>query len=306
MGDPKRLRKKYSTPMHPWSKETIEEERKLVQEYGLKRKREIFILDSFLKKYRNIAKRLIANKTAQGEKEKQQVLGKLQRLGLLSSEAKLDDILNLQLVDILERRIQSQVFRKGFARSMRQARQFITHGHVKCGNKSITSPSYLLTKEEENTLTFLEKSALSDDDHPERVSIAKEVKEEVEKVKGKEINIEAGKVKAEEKPVAKKERVAEKEAKKEETAKPTKEEKKEEKAEKKAKEEPAKEEKVGAPVKEPKAEEIKEQEDQVKGEELEGETPKEQIKEEKEFIKEEKEEVAEEKKAEEAPKEEEK
>ena len=83
MGDPKKFRKKYQTPAHPWIKADIEENKLLTREYGLRTKKEILIAHSFLKKYKNIAKRLIAQDTDQGRKEQEQVLDKLQRLGLL-------------------------------------------------------------------------------------------------------------------------------------------------------------------------------------------------------------------------------
>ena len=42
MGDPKRLRKKYETPSHPWEEERIKRETELMKKYGLKNKREIW------------------------------------------------------------------------------------------------------------------------------------------------------------------------------------------------------------------------------------------------------------------------
>ena len=118
MGDPKKAKKRYFTPAHPWNKVAIEEEGKLKKDYGLKNKKEIYIASSFLKKYKDITKRLIADRTAQGEKEKLQMLEKLQRIGLLPTGAKLDHVLSLQLKDILDRRLQSVVCKKGFAKTI--------------------------------------------------------------------------------------------------------------------------------------------------------------------------------------------
>ena len=167
MGDPKKLRKKYQTPAHPWIRTAIEEEKILTKDYGLVKKKEIKIATSFLKKYKNIAKKLIADPTQQGAFEKGQMMTKLRKLGLVSETAELDNVLSLALKDILDRRIQSQVCKKGLARSMKQARQFITHGHISIGAKSITSPSYLLTLGEESMLSFNELSTLKDPEHPE-------------------------------------------------------------------------------------------------------------------------------------------
>ncbi|MBU0457484.1 MAG: 30S ribosomal protein S4 [Nanoarchaeota archaeon] len=184
MGDPKKQRKKYSTPMHPWIQSNIESEKKIKEEYGLKNKTEIFIANSFLKKYKNIAKALIAKKTEQGEKEKLQILKKLQQLGLLSVGSDLDQILGLEMKDVLERRLQSIVFRKGLAKSINQARQFIVHRHIMVGDKEISMPSYLVSLEEENKIGFKMNSSLASEDHPERINTeAKEIKEEVEAIK---------------------------------------------------------------------------------------------------------------------------
>ncbi|MFH1275934.1 MAG: 30S ribosomal protein S4 [Candidatus Woesearchaeota archaeon] len=183
MGDPKKLRKQYQTPAHPWIKKTIDDEKILVKEYGLKKKQEIQIANSFLKKYKNIAKKLIADSTEQGAKEKVQMMNKLKNIGLVSSEAKLDDVLSLEIKDILGRRIQSLLHKKGLARTMNQARQFIVHGHVSIGKKTVTSPSTILTLEEESNLNFSELSQLKDEEHPERVSVVKEIAKEKEAIK---------------------------------------------------------------------------------------------------------------------------
>ncbi len=170
MGSIKKLRKKYKTPAHPWIKENIESEGKLKQQYSFKNKREYFKMASTLKKFKDRAKKLIAASGKQAEAEKRQLMKKLDTYGLLSENAKLDDILGLTINDIMERRLQSIVFRRGFARSMKQARQFITHRHVMVGQKKITSPGYLVPKAEESVVTFDARSSLSSSDHPERAA----------------------------------------------------------------------------------------------------------------------------------------
>lgn len=187
MGDPKKIRRKYSTPLIPWNKNNIEVERKLKQEYALKNKKEILIASSFLKKYKNIAKKLIATRTKQAEKEKGQVLKKLFEHGLIPAGVNLDQILAVELKDILERRAQSLVFRKGLSKTMNQARQFIVHHHIIVGEKEITSPSTLLTTAEEQVLRFKESSSLADENHPERMimEIPAKTKEETEIIRKK-------------------------------------------------------------------------------------------------------------------------
>ncbi len=168
MGDPRRLRKKYSTPIHPWQKARIEDEKVIIGEYGLKNKKEIWKIASKVKEFRIQAKNLIASTTPQGEKEKVQLLAKLNRIGLLSERANLDDVLGLETRDLMERRLQTVVYRKGLAKSIKQARQFIIHQHIIVGNKKITVPSYIVKRGEEDTINFVPTSQLVDPEHPER------------------------------------------------------------------------------------------------------------------------------------------
>ncbi|MBS3096137.1 30S ribosomal protein S4 [Candidatus Woesearchaeota archaeon] len=167
MGDPKRQRKKFSTPSHPWQKERIEEEKKILKEYGLRRKYEVWKMDSLLKKFLHRAKTIIGERTSQSEIEKKQLLQRLYMLGLLKKDSKVEDVLNLRLKNILERRLQTLVCKKQLAKTMRQARQFITHEHVAVGSRKITTPSYLVSIEEEPKIRMVHS-----------ISLANEVKEQ--------------------------------------------------------------------------------------------------------------------------------
>lgn len=168
MGDPKKQKKKYSRPSHPWNKARIDEERVIVREYGLKNKKEIWRVTSQLKKYKDIAKNLIASVGDQAEKEKTMLLTKLYSLGLLDSGAKLEDVLTLTSKELMERRLSTLVFRKGLARTIGQARQFVTHEHIIVGGKKITKPSYIVLKGEEGKIGFAPDSGLMNPEHPER------------------------------------------------------------------------------------------------------------------------------------------
>ncbi len=186
MGDPKRNRAKFSTPKKAWEKERIDEEKELIKEYYFKNKQEIWKLTSKLRNFSRQAKRLIVLKTDQAEKEKIQLLNKLKSLGLLPEQGDLDDVLGITTKDLLDRRLQTIIFKKGLAKTMKQARQFIVHGHIVIENKKITSPNFLVTVENEGKVEFSQSSELSDDMHPERKTEEKlpqkpETKEESKK-----------------------------------------------------------------------------------------------------------------------------
>ncbi|NOZ80891.1 MAG: 30S ribosomal protein S4 [DPANN group archaeon] len=180
MGDPRKARKKYKTPHHPWEKERIEAESVLKQDYGLSNKQEIQKMTSVLRNLKAQAKRYIAARTVQAEKEKEQLLQRVRRLGLLDSSATLDDILGLTIEAIMERRLQTLVFRKGLSRTIKQARQMITHLHITVKDRKISAPGALLTKEEELSIAFHETSNFNDIDHPERPKQEKQEKTVVE------------------------------------------------------------------------------------------------------------------------------
>ncbi|WP_297519160.1 30S ribosomal protein S4 [Thermococcus sp.] len=171
MGDPKRQRKKYETPSHPWIKERLDRERVLMKKYALKNKKELWRHETQLKEFRRRARRLLAARGKQAEIEKVQLLQRLNRLGLLPADAVLDDVLSLAIEDVLDRRLQTVVFKKGLARTIGQARQLIVHGHIEVNGQVIRSPGYLVLKEEEDTITYARNSPFAKESHPERMVI---------------------------------------------------------------------------------------------------------------------------------------
>ncbi len=178
MGYVRRLRKKYSTPMHPWIGPNIEKERELKEKYAFKNKVEYYKINSLLKDFKDRAKNLIAAQGQQAEKERKELLDRLRRLGLLEENARMEDILAIPIEKIMDRRLQTLLFKKGLARSIKQSRQFISHHHVSIAGKKITSPSYIVSKAEEEQVSFVPTSALSDFNHPERVVLEKKPKAE--------------------------------------------------------------------------------------------------------------------------------
>ena len=135
MGDPRKKRRKYSTPKHPWQSERLEKEKILLENYALKNKKEIWKMQAVLKKYTGQAKKLVSLKTEQGKKEKEQMINKLFRLGLVKKDADIDDVLGLTIENILDRRLQTLVYKRNMVNTPKQARQFVVHGHVFINDK---------------------------------------------------------------------------------------------------------------------------------------------------------------------------
>lgn len=179
MGDPRKISNKFETPRHPWQKDRLDSEKPLIKQYGLKNKQEMWKVGSKLKNYKDTAKALVARRDAQADKEKSQLITKLKSLNLVESN-ELDEILGLQVEQLLDRRLQTIVFKKGLARSIKQARQMITHKHISIGGKQITAPSYLVRVSEEASVTFTPGSDFNDADHPERTPLKKKEEEGTE------------------------------------------------------------------------------------------------------------------------------
>jgi small subunit ribosomal protein S4 len=178
MGYPGKNHKSYQTPKRPWEKSRIEAETRLVIEYGLRNKREVWKAQAYLRKYRTGARSLLAlgsstTDVALYESKKEELISSLQRHGLLGPDADIDAVLSLKVQAQLERRLQTLVYRKGLARSAKQARQLITHGHIAIGDRRISIPGYRVTRTEEAQIGYYGKSPFLSDSHAEKVRIAK-------------------------------------------------------------------------------------------------------------------------------------
>lgn len=173
MGDPRRLKKRYETPSHPWSAERIKREDELMRKYGLKNKREIWKAETILRKYRTRARQLLAKVGSEDpvyKREVKELLDHLLRMNLIKPGQGLDDCLALTVEDILKRRLQTIVYLKGLASSPRQARQLVVHGHISIRGRKVTVPGYLVRVDEENEIDYTSTSPLSDPSHPARPS----------------------------------------------------------------------------------------------------------------------------------------
>ena len=154
MGDPKKPRKKWKGPKHPWIKERLQRELELVGRYGLKNKRELWIAETMAREFRHRARALLALPPEEREKAAKTLINKLYRMGVLDENATLDDVLGLTAEHFLERRLQTIVFKKGLARTIHQARQLIVHGHIAIAGRRVRSPGYLVSREEEDLIDY--------------------------------------------------------------------------------------------------------------------------------------------------------
>jgi len=171
MGQPKFSRRKYESPTHPWQAMRIKEENEIQRKFGLKNKREIWKIQSYLREARRQARDLQARlrtKDEQAAKEAKRLIERLARIGLLSQNSTIDDVLALEIESLLNRRLQTLTYMKGLARTVDQARQLIKHGHISVKGRKVTVPGYLVRVDEVDQIAYHEGSPFQSEMHPMR------------------------------------------------------------------------------------------------------------------------------------------
>ena len=106
----------------------------MIGEYGLRCKREVWRVKYALAKMRKAARELLTldEKDRRRLFEGNALLRRLVRVGVLDdSRMKLDYVLGLRVEDFLERRLQTQVFKLGLAKSIHHARVLIKQRHIR-------------------------------------------------------------------------------------------------------------------------------------------------------------------------------
>merc|ERR1712137_1325599 len=145
------------TPRRPFEKERLDREMKLLGEFGLRCKREVWRVQYTLAKIRAVARQLLTlpEKDPKRIFEGQALLRRLMRLGLLAeNEAKLDYVLGLSVEKFLDRRLQTRVFQAGLAKSIHHARVLIKQRHIRVGKRLVDVPSFMVRLDSEKHIEF--------------------------------------------------------------------------------------------------------------------------------------------------------
>ena len=152
MGDPKTSRKVWKKPKRPLNYDLIMDELKTLGTFGLKTKQELWKTQTELSRVRLQARSLLALRQEERKRKEPILIQSLTKIGLVDESSTLDDVLNLQVNDLLARRLQTIAQRNLFFKTPYQARQAIVHGHVMIGDSIVTIPSYIVKTEEETKI----------------------------------------------------------------------------------------------------------------------------------------------------------
>lgn len=152
MGAPRRNRKKIKRPSQIWNRERIDSEHKIRDDYGLKNLTELWRATSEIRRIRRNVRGVLSGRS--NEETGKSIVARLSRYGIVKEGAVLDDLLGIRPENILERRLQSLVFRLGLAKTMKQARQLVAHGFISVNGRRAKSPGYLVSKSEEGSIRY--------------------------------------------------------------------------------------------------------------------------------------------------------
>jgi len=162
MGDPKTSRRVWQKPKRPLNYDLIMDELKILGTFGLKTKRELWKTQTELSRVRLQARSLLALRQDERERKEPILMQSLSKIGLVNEDSTLDDVLNLQVTDLLSRRLQTIVQRKLYFKTPYQARQAIVHGHIMIGDSVVTIPSYIVKTEEEAKIHLIPESSFNE------------------------------------------------------------------------------------------------------------------------------------------------
>jgi len=162
MGDPKTPRRVWKKPKRPLNYDLMMDELKTLGTFGLKTKKELWKTQTELSRVRLQARSLLALRQEERERKEPILIQSLSKIGLVDQNSTLDDVLNLQVNDLLSRRLQTITQRKLFFKTPYQARQAIVHGHIMIGDSVVTIPSYVVKTEEETKIRLIPESRFNE------------------------------------------------------------------------------------------------------------------------------------------------
>ena len=162
MGDPKTSRRVWQKPKRPLNYDLMMDELKTLGTFGLKTKRELWKTQTELSRVRLQARSLLALRQDERERKEPILMQSLSKIGLVNEDSTLDDVLNLQVTDLLSRRLQTIAQRKLYFKTPYQSRQAIVHGHIMIGDSVVTIPSYIVKTEEEAKIHLIPESSFNE------------------------------------------------------------------------------------------------------------------------------------------------
>ena len=158
-------------PRRPYDKDRLIDEMKVLGEYGLKNKTELWTVEHICDSTKRRAKDLLIT-TNENELivHGRTLLNKLLKLGIITDvdfcdvediKRNLEKVLDLTACKFLERRLQHRIYEAGLAKSVHHARNMINHRHVSVKGQIVNKPGYMVTVENEGFIEIDKNSSLT-------------------------------------------------------------------------------------------------------------------------------------------------
>ena len=144
-------------PRRCYEKDRLDLELKLLGEYGLRAKKEIWRVQHQLSAIRSIARTLLTLPPKHPKRvfEGEALIRRLTRMGVIGeNEQKLDYCLSLTPQKFFDRRLQTRVFSAGLAKSIHHARVLIRQRHIRVGKRLCNIPSFMVRLDSEKHIEF--------------------------------------------------------------------------------------------------------------------------------------------------------
>ena len=144
-------------PRRAYEKERLDKELKICGEYGLRAKKEIWRVGRHLAHCRKAARILLTLPEKDNRRlfEGAALLRRMTNYGMLDeSKQKLEFILEVEIEEMLDRRLQTQIWKLDMAKSIHHARVLIKQRHIRVGRQVVNVPSFMVRVESQKHIDF--------------------------------------------------------------------------------------------------------------------------------------------------------
>ncbi|RKO97098.1 hypothetical protein CXG81DRAFT_28808 [Caulochytrium protostelioides] len=145
-----------------WNTDTSLHENKIMRRYGLEKREEYIGYNKLAGEVKHLCHAILALDPRDEKRAAvtDALLKKLHAMGLLSSTSHLSSAAALTVSSFCRRRLPIMMCRLRMAERVSEATSLIRQGHVRVGPHPVTDPAYLVTRQMEDYITWVDTSKI--------------------------------------------------------------------------------------------------------------------------------------------------